>query len=37
MGGSDNYYFFYSVAIVDVLMADSNDVNLAKTRYVHFS
>ena len=26
----------YAVATVDVLMANSNNVNLAKTRYVHF-
>ena len=29
--------FLYVVATVDVLMADSNDVNLAKTRYVRFA
>ena len=29
--------FLYAVATVDVLMADSNDVNLAKTRYVRFA
>ena len=29
--------FMYAVAIVDVLMANSNDVNLAKTRYEHFA
>ena len=29
--------FLYAVAIVDVLMVNSNDVNLAKTRYVHFA
>ena len=28
--------FLYAVATVDVLMANSNDVNLAKTRQVHF-
>ena len=28
--------FFYAVATVDVLMSNSNDVNLAKTRYVRF-
>ena len=28
--------FLYAVATVDVLMANSNDVNLAKTRYAHF-
>ena len=32
MYGSDHCYFFYAVATVDVLMANSNDVNLAKTR-----
>ena len=29
--------FLYAVATVDVLMANSNDANLAKTRYVHFA
>ena len=29
--------FMYAVAIVDVLMANSNDVNLAKTPCVHFA
>ena len=29
--------FLYAVATVDVLMANSNDVNLAKTRYVRFA
>ena len=29
--------FLYPVATLDVLMANSNDVNLAKTRYVHFA
>ena len=29
--------FLYAVATLDVLMANSNDVNLAKTRYVHFA
>ena len=34
MGGSDHCYFFVgSIATVDDLMAKSNDVNLAKTRY----
>ena len=28
--------FVYTVATVDVLMSNSNDVNLAKTRYVRF-
>ena len=28
--------FFYAVATVDVLMSNSNDVNLVKTRYVRF-
>ena len=27
--------FLYAVATVDVLMANSNNVNLAKTRYAH--
>ena len=27
----------YVVATVDVLMANSNDVNLAKSRHVHFA
>ena len=27
----------YAVTPVDVLMANSNSVNLAKTRYVHFA
>ena len=36
MGGSDHFLLFlYAVAIVDVLKANSNDVNLPKTRYVH--
>ena len=26
----------FATATVDVLMANSNDVNLAKIRYVHF-
>ena len=26
--------FLYAVVTVDVLMANSNDVNLAKTRYI---
>ena len=29
--------FMYAVAIVNVLMANSSDVNLAKTRYVRFA
>ena len=29
--------FLYAVATVDVLMANSNDLNLAKTRYVRFA
>ena len=29
--------FLYAVATVDVLMANSHDVNLAKTRYAHFA
>ena len=29
--------FLYALASVDVLMANSNDVNLAKTRYVQFA
>ena len=36
MGGSDLVVtFLYAVASVDFLMANSNDVSLAKTRYVH--
>ena len=31
------FTFLYAVATVDVLMANSNDLNLAKTRYVHFA
>ena len=37
MGGSDDCYFLYAVVTVNDLMANSNDVNLAKIRYVHFS
>ena len=37
MGESDHCYFFYAIATVDDLMAISNDVNPAKTRYVHFA
>ena len=34
MGGGDQCYLFVcSIATVDVLMANSNDVNLAKTSY----
>ena len=29
--------FLYVVPTVDILMANSNDVNLAKTRYVRFA
>ena len=29
--------FLYAVATVDVLISNSYDVNLAKTRYVHFA
>ena len=29
--------FLYAVATVVVIIANSNDVNLAKTRYVHFA
>ena len=29
--------FLYAVATVDVLRTNSNDDNLAKTRYVHFA
>ena len=29
--------FWYAVATLDVLMANTNDLNLAKTRYVHFA
>ena len=29
--------FLYAVATADVLMPKSNDVNLAKTQYVHFA
>ena len=35
MVGSDHCYFF--LATIHVLMANSNDVNLAKTRYVHYA
>ena len=37
MGESDDCYFLYAVVTVNDLMANSNDVNLAKIRYVHFS
>ena len=37
MGGSDHCYFLYTVATVDVHMANSTDVNLAKTRCVDFA
>lgn len=39
MGESDHCYFFAcKKAVVDVLMANSEyDVNLVKTRYVHFA
>ena len=38
MGGSDHCdFFFYVVATVDVLMANSNNVNLAKPPYVWFA
>ena len=37
MGGSDHCYFLYAVAVVDVLMANSNHKNLAKPRYAHFT
>ena len=37
MGGSDHCKFLDAVVTIDVLMANSNDVNLAKTWYVHFA
>ena len=37
MGGSAHFYFLYAVATVNVLMANGNDVNCAKTRYVCFA